>query len=187
MVQPLTKRDKSGVLYQRPAVVEAQVAGVLGLERQALSARLRVSDRKSSDYLVSECLVHLIRQAMRDNDHPVTHLADAIRFDLHETLQSKRATPTLVDGRASGGGDTVDFLASDTAATKAAFLLFRGPDEGGWSATRRTHAACERVLRKRECAEQAGPMSECRSFNHQRRITAEVSILKFERVAAYSI
>jgi hypothetical protein len=68
MVQPLTKRDKSGAIYTRPAVVEAQIGAVLDLDRQALRARLRVTDRKSSEYLVSECLVHLSRQAMRDND-----------------------------------------------------------------------------------------------------------------------
>ncbi len=86
MVLPLTKRDKHGALYERPALVEATIANALGLDGQTLKARLRIVDRKSSDYLQSESLVHLIRQAMRDRDGARANMVIAVLLNRCEAI-----------------------------------------------------------------------------------------------------
>lgn len=68
MVRPLTKTDKDGVRYIRPKAVETAIKVALHEDRTALRRRLTVTDRGSSDYLRSECLVHLIRDALRRGD-----------------------------------------------------------------------------------------------------------------------
>lgn len=67
-VPPLTKQTPDGVLYVRPAIVEANIQGAQTLDLACLKARLTVADSKSASYLRSETLVHLIRRAIRRND-----------------------------------------------------------------------------------------------------------------------
>ena len=67
MVRPLTKH-KDGVRYTRPAVVEANIDGAVGADPATLRGRLLVTDQGAPDYLRSECLVHLIREAYRTGD-----------------------------------------------------------------------------------------------------------------------
>lgn len=68
MAIPLTKRSKEGAVYVRPAVVESNIDGTLGQETEELIRRARVPDRHSAEYLRSECLVHVIRHAIRSGD-----------------------------------------------------------------------------------------------------------------------
>lgn len=75
MARPLTKKHKTGVLYARPNSIEATIDTALPQDRRTLSQRAQVNDRSSVDYLPSECLVHLIRDAIRRNDQ---HLASAL-------------------------------------------------------------------------------------------------------------
>ena len=65
MVQPLTKRRSNGELYTRRPSVEAQIDAALKLDLATLRRRLEIVDRQATNYLGSECLVHLIREAMR--------------------------------------------------------------------------------------------------------------------------
>jgi hypothetical protein len=69
MVRPLTRIDRNGTLYVRPPAVETQIAGALALDIPTLGPRLSIRDSHSPDYLKSECLVHLVREAMRAGDH----------------------------------------------------------------------------------------------------------------------
>jgi DNA-directed RNA polymerase specialized sigma24 family protein len=71
MIRPLTKHTTNGDCYTRPANIEAAIAASLALDWPELSRRAAVSDRHSTDYLPSECLVHLIRKAHRDNNATV--------------------------------------------------------------------------------------------------------------------
>lgn len=73
MVRPLTKRDSEGVLYIRPVAVEAQVDATLAEDLATLRTRLAVADNASPDYVKSECLVHLIREAVRQGDQGRTN------------------------------------------------------------------------------------------------------------------
>jgi hypothetical protein len=65
MARSLTKRNTAGALYVRPAAIERAVDDALVLDPGALQQRAMVSDPKSPSYLASECLVHLIRDAIR--------------------------------------------------------------------------------------------------------------------------
>jgi hypothetical protein len=68
MARPLTKRKNEGARYARPAAVEAQIDEAIQLDLTSLRARLLVKGRESPGYLLSECLVHLIREGRRRND-----------------------------------------------------------------------------------------------------------------------
>lgn len=95
MVRPLTKRTGNGDRYTRPADIEAAITVALTLDWPALQQRACVRERRSPDYLPSECLVHLIRKAHRDHD-------DTVRDQLLAMLLGRcEATlaATLPDGR----------------------------------------------------------------------------------------
>ena len=68
MVRPLTKRKKDGTLYVRPKAVETQIAAALREGGEALRRRLRIQERGSPEYLRTECLVHVVREASRNED-----------------------------------------------------------------------------------------------------------------------
>lgn len=68
MACPLVKVSKKGKLYTRPQVIEAKIDEAMRQDWNRLAARLKLTDRRSADFLPSECLVHLIRQALRRDD-----------------------------------------------------------------------------------------------------------------------
>ena len=68
MARPLTKRQSTGDLYVRPQHVERQIDDTLAQDQATLQRRLAVSDPQSSDYLRSECLVHLARDFLRNGN-----------------------------------------------------------------------------------------------------------------------
>jgi hypothetical protein len=68
MARPLTKYSKEGALYTRPPAVEANIDGALLIDLPTLRGRLLVTDKAAPDYLRSECLVHLVRDAHRSGD-----------------------------------------------------------------------------------------------------------------------
>jgi hypothetical protein len=74
-IRPLTKKDQNGVLYARPPSVEAKVGAIVGCnDWAALAQRARITDPKAPDYLPSECLVYLIRDAIRRDDQRIATL-----------------------------------------------------------------------------------------------------------------
>lgn len=68
MARPLIKKDQKGVLYVRPPSVEAKIDGTLGQDWETLSKRAQITDPNAPDFLPRECLVHLIRDAIRRDD-----------------------------------------------------------------------------------------------------------------------
>ena len=68
MVRPLTKRKKNGEIYTRPKNVDEVIDEAIALEPAALQIRLEVADYHDPNYLYSECLVHLVRKAVRSDD-----------------------------------------------------------------------------------------------------------------------
>ena len=74
MVRLLTKCNKDGERYTRPRAIECEIEGALRDDLPKLKRRLTVTDRGSSDYLRSECLVHLIRDALRRKDDRRSHV-----------------------------------------------------------------------------------------------------------------
>lgn len=67
MARPLTKQ-KDGVPYTRPGGVEVHIDDALRADAATLRQRLLVTDKGAPDYLRSECLVHLVREAHRTGD-----------------------------------------------------------------------------------------------------------------------
>lgn len=68
MARPLTKRNQYGVPYVRPRALEFEIDDALRLDLSTLRRRLLITDRASPEYLQSECLIHLIRDALRSGD-----------------------------------------------------------------------------------------------------------------------
>jgi hypothetical protein len=95
MVRPLTKRTGNGNRYTRPANVESAISVALTLDWPALHQRSLVRDRRSADYLPSECLVHLIRKAHRDRHETIRDQLLAILLGRCEATLAA----TLPDGR----------------------------------------------------------------------------------------
>jgi hypothetical protein len=81
MVRPLTKRKKKAEeLYTHPPEVVRNIEGALGQDLATLTRRAQESDRKSPEYLKSECLVHLIREAIRRGDEATCNTLLPILF-----------------------------------------------------------------------------------------------------------
>ena len=95
MVRPLTKRTGSGDRYTRPPNIEAVIDAALALDWPALHQRTCVRDRRSPDYLPSECLVHLIRKAHWDRHETIRDQLLAILLGRCEATLAA----TLPDGR----------------------------------------------------------------------------------------
>jgi hypothetical protein len=73
MARPLLKANEKGVLT-RPPGIEVTIDIALTQDWAALSRRVRVLDPRSSDFLSSECLVHLIRDAVRSDDDRIARV-----------------------------------------------------------------------------------------------------------------
>jgi hypothetical protein len=63
MAKPLTKRQRNGKLYSRRASVEEGIDLAKTQNLETLLGRLQLTDRSSADYLETEVLVHLMRDA----------------------------------------------------------------------------------------------------------------------------
>ena len=64
MARPLLKKNEKGTLT-RPPGIEAKIDAALTQDWTTLSRLARVTDPRSPDFVPSECLVHLIRDAIR--------------------------------------------------------------------------------------------------------------------------
>ena len=117
MVRPLTKRDKTGNLYVRPHRVEAQINTILTQSSATLLCRLAVADHQAPDYLYSECLVHLIRDACRNsNDAIFKAVLPVLIARCEAVLLAKipnNKLPTAVDVREEVLGQFGELFATD--------------------------------------------------------------------------
>lgn len=68
MAQPLEKTRQDGTLYHRPKNIEAAIDAALAQDLTTQCERALIRDYGSADYLPSECLLHLIRNARRRDD-----------------------------------------------------------------------------------------------------------------------
>lgn len=94
MARALTNETKGGKVYTRPPVVEASIDEALAQDLETIQKRAGIRDHKNSEYLPSECLLHLVRDArLRKDERTVrkllplllgrceAHLKSAIRDD----------------------------------------------------------------------------------------------------------
>ena len=68
MARPLNKTKLDGTPYTRLTQIEAMIDAAVGEDLEIVCDRARLRDRKAKNYLPSECLVHLIREAWRSGN-----------------------------------------------------------------------------------------------------------------------
>ena len=68
-VEPLRKTTADGTLLRRPAKVESQIAEILVSGGDEVRRRAAVDKPDDPRYLLPECLVHLVRVAVREGRH----------------------------------------------------------------------------------------------------------------------
>ena len=122
MVRPLTRRKKNGCLYVRPSAVEAHIAEALCQDKATLERRLLVTDRSSPEYLRSECLVHLIREAVRgetedDYNQTLRVLLSRCEANLRSSIVSR--VPNAADVRSTVLAEFSMLLAVDASDNKS--------------------------------------------------------------------
>lgn len=81
MARPLQKRRPDGTPYTRPQQIESAIDDVLALDPAERIARAELRDRGAAGFLPKEVLVHLIREAKRNDDQ--TSLNRLFKILLH--------------------------------------------------------------------------------------------------------
>lgn len=62
MVKSLTKKTKDGKVYTRRKEVETEIKAALKLSEDEIITKAEIIDHTASDYMSSECIVHLIKK-----------------------------------------------------------------------------------------------------------------------------
>lgn len=117
MARALTKRHGTGKPYTRPREIEAKIDAALAQDVATLHRKARVTDRGSPDYLESECLVHLVRDARRREDEAAMDALFPILLGRCETnLRANlplRALPDATDLHEEALGRFAELFATD--------------------------------------------------------------------------
>jgi len=100
MAKPLTKRNKDGELYARRASVEAAIELAQTQDLDTLRSRLWITDRGAAEYLETEVLVHLMRDARRGMN---AQLMEALFLALLKRCESNLLASVPNDGLATAG------------------------------------------------------------------------------------
>ena len=91
MARALTRKTrKTGQLYRRPPSIEAAIDRAVGEDLPTISRRARVRDPASPDFLPSEALLHLLREAKRRGDQ--TAMAGLLPLLLERCFANLKAT-----------------------------------------------------------------------------------------------
>ena len=115
LIQPLTKRNADGQLYERLPDVELQMREAIALDAAALRARLPIADQSAADYLKEETLVYLLRRAYAAADRGLVD-------DLTATLLG-RCTNLVRHHLGSLGPDAVEEGSAEFAADLVTQIL----------------------------------------------------------------
>lgn len=94
MARPLVKRTNDGKQYVRPEGIETKIDAAIALDWRELLNRARIHERGSPNFLASECLVHLVRDALRRKDE---RLAEVLLRPLLTRCEANLAR-TVPDG-----------------------------------------------------------------------------------------
>jgi DNA-directed RNA polymerase specialized sigma24 family protein len=95
MALPLKKRYLDGRNYFRPPAIEAETDEVLAQDGETVIRRAAIQERTSPEYLPSECLVHLIRNARRLDDEATMSLLIPILLRRCESNLRSRVSSEL--------------------------------------------------------------------------------------------
>jgi hypothetical protein len=90
MIRPLTKKDQSGNLYTRPSEIQTAIDAAIQQDIVTLRQRAVVSKRDSPEFIPTECLVHIIREARRRHDeHSIGVLLPSLLARCEAILKNK--------------------------------------------------------------------------------------------------
>jgi hypothetical protein len=90
MAKQLTKINQDGAMWVRPPAVESNIESALNQPLEVIRKRLQVVAPTEADYLKSECIVHLIRRAIEDDDEErLGVLHEALLRRIEWTLRKK--------------------------------------------------------------------------------------------------
>lgn len=117
---PLRKAKPGGVLYTRPAEIEARLNELATLPREELLKQCEDKDRDESAYVPSECIVHFVRACRGDERSSYfERLYKVLAYRVHqrlpkaESLDGKMQSLALEDIRDRAFGRFARLLAED--------------------------------------------------------------------------
>jgi hypothetical protein len=100
MPRALNKMTKGGVSYKRPPEIDASIDEALGQKPEEQLRRANIRDPADSAYMLSECLVHLVREARLSGDK---RAVDRLLIPLLSRCE-RRLKRTIPDSRPDAQG-----------------------------------------------------------------------------------
>ena len=128
MVRALKKRDKTGQLYVRPQAIEQSIAAMLTQSPAGWIASAAVTDRRNTQYLAPEVVVHLIRHSLRMQDYSTANFLlqrfgeRVMRLLEHRVRESRAFSAAFV--REETLGRFLEFFAEDLKQPEEGVLDF---------------------------------------------------------------
>ena len=121
VVAPLRKTKGDGTLYTRSAEVEAAIQRLLGMSRQEVLAACARNDRRRADYVPSECIMHLLRRAGRDNDR--AYLEHLFRIFTSRVARAFPVPERLLPGSSAKGLSSAELAVREFAIDRLTEML----------------------------------------------------------------
>jgi hypothetical protein len=143
-ITPLRKRRLTGELYTRDPKVEALLAELAVLSRDALIDRAAITRRGDPRFIPSECLVYFVRASRRDNNEVWFErlyrvLIERVLRNLPQAKSADGMTESLTRGvvREKVFGRFVELLAADRTAYVDKLDYFEVRFDGALASLRR--------------------------------------------------
>ncbi len=115
MARSLTRRSQQGKRYTRPSAVEAALDVALNQDVEVVLHRAQVREPRSPEYLPSECLVHLIRVGIEEeNAQVINGLVPCLLERCDAVMKAKKEEMISADMREEILGDFAELLAGTT-------------------------------------------------------------------------
>ena len=169
MVRPLTKCRRDGVRYGRPPAIETEIEVALQEDPATLRERLLITDKASPDHLSSECLVHLIRDALCRRDDQRLNRALPVLLGRCEAILRTKIANSLQGAdelREEVLSELSELLASDGTGERPDDLDFYECRFNAAFRVLRIEAVRRELKRLERTAEPLGPGGECAAHAH---------------------
>ena len=169
MVRPLTRCRRDGVRYVRPQAIETEIEVALREDPATLRERLLITDKASPDHLSSECLVHLIRDALRRRDDERLNRALPVLLGRCEAILRTKIANSLQGAdqlREEVLSEFSEFLASDGTGERPDDLDFYECRFNAAFRVLRIEAVRRELKRLERTAEPLGPGDERAAHAH---------------------
>jgi DNA-directed RNA polymerase specialized sigma24 family protein len=127
MARPLNKTKTDGARYTRLPEIEAAIDAALGQDLEIVCDRARLRDRKAENYLPSECLVHLIREAWRSGNEQARDELLQLLLDRCAAILNSKVSDSICTAeqlREDILGDFAELFAKDGSSQEESELDF---------------------------------------------------------------